>query len=108
MPIRVWEVIRTVELEPFVFDSGDSLHFRIEVQQQLAEPREFRTRVWRVEGFQMRPTWPDGTRESTKFVLLNDDSYTTASDRTSPSAEVALSRVLAELEQQFGTAGGIR
>jgi hypothetical protein len=102
MTIRMWEVVRTVELEPFVFDSGDSLQFRIEVQRQLAEPPVFRARVWRVEGFQIRPMWPDGSRESTELLLLNDDSYTGSADRTSPSADEVLSWVLAELERQFG------
>ncbi len=100
-PLILWEVVRTVELDPFSFPSGDSLHFRIEIQQRTDQPHVFRTRVWRVEGFQMRPTWPDKTRESTEFVLLSDDSYT-GTEATSPSAEAALVYVLAELKRQFG------
>jgi len=100
MPIILWEVVRTVELEPFVFESGDSLHFRIEVQQRVGM-LQFRTRVWRVESFHMRPTWPDGSRESTDDVLLSDDIYTKP-ERISSTADAALEQVLAELERQFG------
>ena len=49
----------------------------------------------------MRPLWPDGSHESTEFVLLDDDSYTDR-DATSPTAKAALAQVLAELQRQFG------
>jgi hypothetical protein len=99
MPIVAGDVVRTVELEPFVFESGDSLHFRIEVQRRAGEPL-FRTRVWRVESFHMRPTWPDGSRESRDDVLISDDIYTSP-EHVSPTADAALEHVLAELERQF-------
>ena len=100
MPIILWEVVRTVELEPFVFESGDSLHFRIEVQQRVGG-LQLRTREWRVESLHMRPMWPDGSRESTDDVLLSDDIYTRP-EHVSPTADAALEHVLAELERQFG------
>lgn len=99
MPLVLWEVVRTVELDPFEI-GDDALHFRIEIQQRTDQPHMFRSRVWRIEAFQMRPLWPDGSRESTEFVLLNDDSYTDR-DATSPTAEAALVHVLAELQRQF-------
>jgi len=102
MPLILWDVLRTVELDPFSFPSGDSLHFRIELQQRSGE-QVFRARVYRVEAFQMRPTFPDGTRESTEFVVLSDDSYT-GSDHTAPTAVAALEHVLADLQRQFGAA----
>ena len=95
-----WEVVRTVELEPISFESGDSLLFRIELQRRLAAPHELRAKVWRVEAFQMRPAWPDGSRESTDSLLVSDDSYT-GEIRGTDEQEV-LARVLAELERQFG------
>lgn len=103
MPLVLWEVVRTVELDPFTLGEGDSLHFRIEIQRRTDQPHVFRTRVWRIEAFQMRPLWPDGSRESTEFMLLNDDSFTD-SEATSPTAEAALVCVLAELQRQFGAA----
>jgi hypothetical protein len=99
MPLVLWDVIRTVELDPFEI-GDDSLHFRIEIQQRTDQP-VFRTRVWRIEAFQMRPLFPDASRESTEFVLLNDDTYTDP-DATSPTADAALALVLAELQRQFG------
>lgn len=96
-----WEVVRTVELEPLDFESGDSLRFRIEIQRSASEPTVYRSRVWRLELFQMRPLWPDETRTSTDDVLISDDSYT-GEVGTSDTADETLARVLAELERQFG------
>jgi len=45
MPFVLREVVGTVDLESFVFESGDSLHFRIEVQQRVGG-LQLRTREW--------------------------------------------------------------
>ncbi len=90
--------MRTVELDPFEI-GDDALHFRIEIQQRAGQP-VFRTRVFRIEAFQMHPL-VDPSRESTEFVLLNDDTYTDP-HATSPTAEAALVYVLAALQRQFG------
>jgi len=97
MPFVLREVVGTVDLESFVFESGDSLHFRIEVQQRVGG-LQFRTREWRVESLHMRPMWPDGSRESTDDVLLSDD-IDTSPEHISLTADAALEHVLAELER---------
>ena len=50
--------------------------------------------------FQLRPTFPDGSHESTEFVVVSDDSYT--GHVSGPDPDDVLTRVLAELDRQFG------
>lgn len=96
----LWEVVRTVELDPISFGSGDSLLFRIEIQRKASAPHSYRAKVFRIETFQMRPLWPDGSRESSEAVLLSDDSYT--GDVSGSDADQVLTQVLVEIDRQFG------
>lgn len=100
MLTRAWEVVRTIELDPITFDNGDCLRFRIEIQRSIAAPDKYRARVFRIEMFQLRPTFPDGSRESTDEVVLSDDSYT--GDVSGGDADEVLAIALAQLDRQFG------
>lgn len=103
MQLVAWEVISTVELEPFVLGNGDSLTFRIEVQKRIDnDAPTYRARVFRTELFQMRPSFPDGSRESTDAVLLADDSYTPSTQQTYSSGPDAMAAVFADLDRAFG------
>lgn len=97
------EVVRTLELDPISFPSGDSLSFRIEIQRRLAEPHDFRVRVWRTELFQLTPTFPSGAapHESTENVLVNDDSY--SGEISGSSADEVLASALEALSRQFAS-----
>lgn len=89
-------------LEPLVFPSGDSLSFRIEIQRSVGEPTRYRTDVHRVETFQMHPSFPDASRTSTEFVVIQDNSY--GGGDAGSSADEVLEATLAALRKPFASA----
>lgn len=96
----LWTVVRTVELEPFRFtDASGPWLYRIEVLQRNAEP-VFRTRVWRIDYYEVQPSFVGEPFLATEKLLVEDD-LRTDEPQMWPSLEAALDGTLDQLERHF-------
>lgn len=100
--IPAWEIIRTVELEPFpVGLEGDETneHYRIEVRRSCLEAGVYSVRLYRAELFRMTTTFP---QEPDQFEPLHhadevvwvEDTEIQDFDFTKPTADDALAECL--------------
>lgn len=99
--IKITEVVRAVELSPVALQSGEQLHFRLEV---LRDREGFIGRVWRSEFFRVLPTFPQKagapTHEpSDEHVLIRDDAA--IDETTGSSAEDVIEEMVRRIEARF-------
>jgi hypothetical protein len=53
------EVVKTLELEPIsLSEDGDVIRFRIEVIKDIGSPAIYRVRLWRLDFYRLKPTFP--------------------------------------------------
>lgn len=54
---KIYEVVRTFDVEPFQAWEGEAFRFRLEVVRQLGEAA-FLGKVYRLETYRLQPTFP--------------------------------------------------
>jgi hypothetical protein len=105
MTSPVFELKRTIE---FDFQLGDDYFpMRVEVFQDIANPNQFRCRIWKLEFYRLQPSFPqDNDGEPSDFSadeqvwfdwghnLSNDYQLFTAKD-----SDDALAKILADVKQ---------
>jgi hypothetical protein len=52
------KLVSTYNLAPIVAENGEELLLRVEVWKSLATPVRFSARVWRIDSYRIRPTFP--------------------------------------------------
>lgn len=80
---RIFEVVRTLDMEPFHAGSGDLFRFRLEVLREVGR-NEFVGKVYRLETYRLQPSFPQS--EGVPPDLANDALIFVVDDFYNPEA----------------------
>ena len=105
MTSPIFELKRTLEFDFILGD--DSFPMRIDVLQDIANPNQFRCRIWKLEFYRIQPTFPqDNDGEPLPFsadeLIWTDWEYNLNDDYqlfTAKDSDDALAKILADIKQ---------
>jgi hypothetical protein len=109
MSPRIFRVHSVYEIDEIPWSGpGEGFRFRLEVLQSVESTSSFFTRVYRREHYRIQPTFPQSSGEPSlppydKVIVVEDDYLLDWESSRSASAAESLRKVLAKIEEVFGT-----
>ncbi|MCC7046420.1 MAG: hypothetical protein IT562_06890 [Alphaproteobacteria bacterium] len=110
MARKLFEIVKTYELEPIVPDveGAEPFRFRIEVRRAV-DGKLYQARVYRIESLRVQPSFSarDGAAAApADHEMIVADDHVGAATFEGGSAEEVRDKVLARIDAVFGPTGG--
>jgi len=100
---KIFELVRTLDVEPFQAGEGDAFRFRLEVLHEMGT-NSFVGKVYRLETYRLQPTFPQTNSNPPDWrhdalIFSADEMFATFDGN---SATDVIEKFRTALEQMFG------